>query len=122
MLIIDDEPIAIEVIRELAIHLTTDLEIAGTATNGEEALEKIARLRPDLVFMDVDMPYMNGLEVLRKWASPPFHTILTTGYESQDLKTFGHEAVDYLLKPIDPADFLTAVEKARQMQAAKHNR
>lgn len=118
VLIIDDEPIAIEVIKELAAQLTTDLAIAGTATNGMDAVQKISFLKPDLVFMDVDMPYMNGMEVLKNLSDQEFQTIFTTGFESQELKTMKHEAVDYLLKPIDPAEFLEAVEKVRKKLAA----
>lgn len=114
MVIIDDEPIAIEVIKELVNQLTTDLTVLGTATNGVDAVQKIKALQPDLIFMDVDMPLMNGLEVLEKFPARRFQLIFTTGFESQGLKKVVHEAVAYLLKPIDPAEFLTAVEKARR--------
>jgi two-component system, LytTR family, response regulator len=119
VLIIDDEPIAIEVIKELATQLTADLAIEGTATNGMDAVQKISSLKPDLVFMDVDMPYMNGMEVLKNLSYKEFQTIFTTGFESQELKSLKHEAIDYLLKPIDPAEFLEVVEKVRKKLATQ---
>ena len=113
VVIIDDEPIAIEVIKELIAHLTTGLVVESTASNGIEAVEKIASLKPDLVFMDVDMPLMNGIEVLQKFPDRSFEIIFTTGFESYTLKKMKHEPVDYLLKPIDPDEFITAVQKVR---------
>jgi YesN/AraC family two-component response regulator len=117
VVIIDDEPIAIEVIKELVIHLTTDVKVVGTATNGVDAVQKIVSLKPDLIFMDVDMPLMNGIEVLKKFPAREFEIIFTTGYESKELKKVAHEAVAYLLKPIDPDEFVTTVEKARKQLA-----
>jgi two-component system LytT family response regulator len=114
VVIIDDEPIAIEVIKELVNHLTTDLSVVGTATNGVDAVQKIKSLQPDLIFMDVDMPLMNGIEVLEKFPNRHFELIFTTGFESQALKKVVHKAVAFLLKPIDPAEFVAAVEKARK--------
>jgi two-component system LytT family response regulator len=113
VMIVDDEPIAIEVIRELVNYLTPDLMVEGTATNGMDALKQISVLKPDLVFMDVDMPLMNGLEVLEKVPDRSFQLIFTTGFESHAIKNLKHEVTDYLFKPIDPAEFMTAVEKAR---------
>ena len=113
VVIIDDEPIAVEVIKELISQLTTGLTIAGTATNGVEAVSVIKSADPDLVFMDVDMPLMSGVEVLEKFPARRFLLIFTTGFESQALQRVKHEAVDYLLKPLDPSEFFSAVEKAR---------
>lgn len=114
VVIIDDEPIAIEVIKELVNQLTTDLLVMGTATNGVDAVQRITALQPDILFMDVDIPLMNGIEVMEKFPNSSFQLIFTTGFESQALKKAKHKAVDFLLKPIDPAEFLAAVEKARK--------
>lgn len=114
VVIIDDEPIAVDVIKELVSQLTTDLEVVGTATNGVDAVERIKTLKPDMLFMDVDMPLMNGIEVMEKFPNGSFQLIFTTGFESPALKKAKHKAVDYLLKPIDPVEFLAAVEKARK--------
>lgn len=117
--IVDDEPIAIEVIKELVNFFTTDLEVIGTATNGVDALKMINTLKPDLLFMDVNMPLMNGMEVLEKLGRQDFQLILTTGDETEALKHKSSNAVEYLLKPIDPEEFLAAVKKARKKQNAE---
>ena len=114
VIIIDDDPIAVEVIKELISYLTTDLVVVGTATNGVDAVEKISSLKPDLLFMDVEMPLMNGIEVLKQLPYQNFQLIFTTGYESEALKNTSHKAVDFLLKPIDPDEFLASVDKARK--------
>jgi two-component system, LytTR family, response regulator len=114
VVIIDDEPIAVEVIKELVSYLTTDLVVVGTATNGVDAVQKISSLKPDLLFMDVHMPLMNGIEVLEKLPDHNFQLIFTTGYESEALKNARHKAIDFLFKPIDPDEFLAAVDKARK--------
>lgn len=113
-LIIDDEPIGIDVVRALVTELTPDLVIAGTATNGTDAVQAIAALKPDLVFLDVDMPYMNGLEVLQKIPHESVHVIFTTGFEPKKLKFTSDLVCGWLTKPIDPEDFLAVVEKARK--------
>lgn len=112
VLIIDDEPAAIDVIKELC-NLEDDLLIEGTAINGVDAVKAIIKHKPDLIFLDVDMPLMNGMEVIEKLPGKDFEIIFTTGYSDYALKALKLEAVDYLLKPIDPGDFLVAIEKAR---------
>ena len=116
--IVDDEPIAVEVIKELVKVLSPDLNVVGTATNGIDAVKLIKELKPDLVFMDVNMPLMNGAEVVEKLNLQDFQLIFTTGFESETMKKIKHHAVDYLLKPIDPDEFLAAVEKARKKQTS----
>jgi two-component system LytT family response regulator len=113
VVIVDDEPIAIEVIKELIAHLTNDLTVIGVARNGLEALEKIPELKPDLVFMDVDMPLMNGHEALEKLAYRPSYVIFTTGYGSQPVKAIQGTKVSTIAKPIDPSDFLALVGQVR---------
>ena len=114
VVIIDDEPIAIEVIKELVQLLASDLVVEGTATNGRDAVQIISALKPDLVFMDVDMPLMNGMEVLDKLSHQAFQLIFTTGFESPALKKRRNDALAYLLKPVDPAEFVAAVDLARK--------
>ena len=119
VVIIDDEPIAIEVIKELVHHLANDLVVEGTATNGVDAVHLISTVKPDLVFMDVDMPLMNGIEVLDKLSYQSFLLVFTTGFESYALKKRRQDAIAYLLKPVDPAEFVAAVDLAREKMAAK---
>lgn len=114
VIVIDDEPIAIEVIKELILQLTPDLVVDSTATNGLDAVQKITLLKPDLVFLDVDMPLMNGFDVLHRFRDRHFAIVFTTGFESDTLKKLKQESVDYLLKPIDPDEFRDAVSRAKE--------
>jgi DNA-binding LytR/AlgR family response regulator len=111
-LIVDDEPIARDILREL-IESTPDLEIVGEATNGTEAAERILQLKPDLVFLDLEMPGQNGLTVARSLRGGVPVVIFVTAYDQHALAAFEVGAVDYLLKPVRRERFLRAVEKAR---------
>ncbi|RUL76053.1 LytR/AlgR family response regulator transcription factor [Dyella choica] len=122
VLIVDDEPLAR---RGVALRLSKhqDIELIGEAEDGEAALTTLAANMPDLVFMDVQMPGMSGLEVLRL-LSPlerPF-TIFLTAYDRFALQAFEVHALDYLLKPIDDDRFSEAVERARQAHASRQPR
>jgi len=111
-LIVDDEPIARDILREL-IEGTPGLEIVGEATNGTEAAEKILQLKPDLVFLDLEMPGQNGLTVARSLRGGTPVVIFVTAYDQHALAAFEVGAVDYLLKPVRRERFVKAVEKAR---------
>jgi two-component system LytT family response regulator len=113
--IVDDEPAAVEVIQMLLQEFSEDIILEGTARNGLEAIQLISRCKPDLVFLDVDMPVMNGFQVLEKFPGMHFEVIFTTGSSEHALKALKVKAIDYLLKPIDPADFILAVEQARNL-------
>ncbi len=114
-LIIDDEPAAIDVIRELCQQLTDDVQIEATASNGLEAMKAIIEHEPDFVFLDIDMPLMNGLEVIEKLPQKKCKVIFTTGTAAYAFKAIKLDAVDYLLKPIDPAELLLAINKVRSL-------
>ena len=119
IVIIDDELLARHRIREL-LKSHRDVEIIGEARNGKEAIETIARQRPDLVFLDVQMPDMDGFEILKKLdpASLPF-VIFVTAYDQYALRAFEVHAVDYLMKPFDRERFGKAINHARSRLAAK---
>jgi two-component system LytT family response regulator len=114
VVIIDDEPIAIEVIRELILQLAPGLQIAGTAREGLEAVEKINSLQPDLVFMDVDMPLLNGYGVLKKLSYRSFYLVLTTGYETVPEGRIEGISTVSLSKPVDPMEFLQIINTVQQ--------
>lgn len=110
-LIIDDERLArVELTRLLAAH--PDVEIAGEARNGEEALELIQKLAPDIVFLDIQMPGMTGFDLLERLDDVP-PVIFTTAYDAYAIKAFEVSALDYLLKPIAPARLAAALAKVR---------
>jgi len=110
-LIVDDERLArVELSRLLAAH--PEVEIAGEARNGQEALELIQRLAPDLVFLDIQMPGMTGFDVLEQLDDVP-PVIFTTAYDRYAIQAFEVSALDYLLKPIAPARLAAALAKVR---------
>jgi two-component system LytT family response regulator len=120
--IIDDEPAAIQVITELVAQLTEDVIIEDVAANGVEGIKKILAIKPDLVFLDIDMPLKNGLQMLDMLGTPEFELIFTTGSAAYAMQAVKLRAVDYLLKPIDPADMLIAIDKVRKVMELKMKR
>lgn len=109
-LIIDDEPLARELVKEF-LEQHPDLTLMGECSKGTEAVDKIDELKPDLIFLDVQMPGMNGFDVLDEITHDPF-VIFTTAYDQYAIKAFEKNAVDYLLKPIDHERFKLAVDRA----------
>ncbi len=108
-LIIDDERLArIELIKLLADF--PEIEVVAEATNANEGLEKINSLDPELVFLDVQMPGKTGFEMLAELDHAP-HVIFTTAYDEHALKAFEVNALDYLLKPIEPGRLADAIQK-----------
>lgn len=118
--IADDETAAITYIKKLAEELAKDIEIVGSAANGYEALQVITEQKPDLVFLDIDMPGMSGLEILKKIPQRDFEVIFTTGYSKYALQAIKMQAADYLLKSIDPGEFVLAVARVRERLHYKH--
>ena len=113
VLVVDDEPLARDGVRaRLAAH--ADVDWIGEAGDGEAAVQAMERLRPDLVFMDVQMPGMSGTDALRRMAPErrPL-AILLTAYEHFAVTAFELHALDYLLKPIDDQRFREAMDRAR---------
>jgi two-component system LytT family response regulator len=115
VLIADDEPLARHRLEDLLRPLPRT-EIVGTAADGDEAVEAIRRLRPDVVFLDVQMPGMTGVEVVREVGPENMPvTVFCTAYDQFALQAFELAAVDYLLKPYDDERFEQAFERARKM-------
>jgi two-component system LytT family response regulator len=115
VLIADDEPLARQRLEDLLRPLP-GAEVVGTAADGDEAVEEIRRLRPDLVFLDVQMPGKTGVEVVREVGPERMPvTIFVTAYDRFALQAFELAAVDYLLKPYDDERFEQAFERARKM-------
>jgi DNA-binding LytR/AlgR family response regulator len=118
-LLVDDEPIARQVLRE-ELEPFAEVEVIGEAEDGEDALKKIYALDPDLVFLDLQMPAMGGLEVVRNLppGSAPLIVILTA-YDEHAIAAFEAGAVDYLLKPVSESRLKKAVERAISLQGKK---
>lgn len=118
-IIADDEPAARESIRIL-LSQKSDIEIVAVCSNGKEAAEAIMTLRPHLVFLDIQMPEMDGfevLEVIEEDIMPAF--IFVTAHDQYAIKAFEKSAVDYLLKPYDDERFYKSLEKARHTLQAQ---
>jgi two-component system LytT family response regulator len=115
VVICEDEPLARETLRDF-IAATPELVLVGEAANGREALRLIRALAPELVFMDIQMPELTGLEVVRQLeAVPPL--IFTTAFDQHAVTAFELHALDYLLKPFTEARFQAAVQRALQAPA-----
>ncbi len=114
-LIVDDEPIARRVLRE-ELEAVPEIKIVGEAENGRQALEQIAELKPDLVFLDLQMPVMGGFEVVRNLGAGSLPVIvIVTAFDQHAIEAFDKGAVDYLLKPVGEARLRKAVERAHRL-------
>ena len=112
-LIVDDEPLGRQRIATL-LEAEDDVAVVGTCANGQAAVAAIERLRPDLVFLDVQMPVMNGFEVLEAVETRPLPVVIfVTAYDQYAVRAFDVHALDYLLKPYDRTRFRAALRRAR---------
>jgi two-component system LytT family response regulator len=112
-LIVDDEPLARDRIREL-LKDHPDVEVIAEARNGREAIDSVANHNPDLVFLDIQMPDLDGFDVLQNLVVAKLPVIIfVTAYDQYALRAFDVHAVDYLTKPFDRERFAKAVEQAR---------
>ncbi|MCA6074241.1 LytR/AlgR family response regulator transcription factor [Fulvivirga sedimenti] len=109
-IIIDDESLARDLLMEY-IQPYSDIEVVAQCSKGSEAVEKINLLEPDLIFLDVQMPGMDGFGVLEAIDHHPY-VIFTTAYDQYALQAFDKNAVDYVLKPLNEERFKTAVQRA----------
>lgn len=113
-LVVDDEPAARDRLKRL-LAKDDDIEVIGECRNGEEAIEAVSKHRPDLMFLDVQMPQLNGFEVVERLPAEriPF-IVFVTAHDQYALKAFDVNAVDYLLKPYDDERFHNSLEKAKR--------
>ena len=113
--IVDDEPLSRRGVK-LRLQEFKDVEVVGECADGASAVEKILELSPDVVFLDVQMPGMDGFEVLRALPRENLPLVIfLTAYEQHALRAFEVHALDYLLKPVDDERFGAAVQRARQV-------
>jgi len=114
--VVDDEPLAIDRLTRLLIS-TGRVELAGSTTDPRAALGFLAEHAVDVLFLDIQMPWMTGFEMLAKLANPPA-VIVTTAYDQYALQAFEVDSVDYLLKPVDPRQLERAIGKAERMRSS----
>ena len=119
-LIVDDEPIARRVLRE-ELDTFPEVRVVGEAADGRDALEKIARLKPDVIFLDLQMPVMSGFEVVRNLNGPELPVIvIVTAFDQHAIEAFEAGAIDYLLKPIGEARLSAALNRVSKLVGKPH--
>ena len=112
--IVDDEPKAIQGLSWELTHFSDDIRINETFTDPEEALDYLKRHSPDCLFLDIQMPTMDGFQFLERLENKEFAIIITTAYDEYAIKALKHEAIDYLLKPIDSDDLRETIAKIKK--------
>ncbi len=116
VIIIDDEPLARSIVKEY-LHSYNDINIIAECSDGFEGLKAINQYEPDLIFLDIQMPKINGFEMLELIEDPPV-VIFTTAFDEYAIKAFESNAVDYLLKPFSKERFDKAIQKYIQQKKA----
>jgi two-component system LytT family response regulator len=112
VILIDDERLARSELRRM-LEEFSDVEIIGEAANAAEGIEKVEALNPDLIFLDIQMPDKSGFDMLSQLDKAP-HVIFVTAYDEYALKAFDVNALDYLMKPVEPQRLAEALLKVRQ--------
>lgn len=112
-LLVDDEKHCLETLSWQLNKFCPNVEIVATCNSAVQALEVLQSKNIDLTFLDIEMPHMNGFEMLQKFKRIPFEIIFTTAYDMFAVKAFKFSALDYLLKPIDKDELVLAVEKVK---------
>ncbi|KAA5542501.1 LytR/AlgR family response regulator transcription factor [Adhaeribacter rhizoryzae] len=118
-LIVDDEPLAREIIQTYLKHIP-NWEVVKTCINAEEAYEALMQNGVDVLFLDIQMPVISGIDFLRSLKNPPL-VVFTTAYSHYAVEGFALHAADYLLKPITLSRFFQAVERVQELLALKQN-
>lgn len=116
VIIIDDEPAARTVLKMLLEEYEEDIQIVGEASSGKEGIELIKKKKVDLLFLDVEMPKMDGFSMLREFETIDFDVIFTTAYSQYAIDAIKFSALDYLLKPIDIEELDDAIERFKAKQ------
>jgi len=111
--IVDDEPGNIEVLKKMVTDFCDGVAISGTASSVDKGINMIRERKPDLVFLDIEMPGKNGFDLVDHFKPVKFEVIFVTAFEHYALRAFRYSAIDYLLKPINIGELRDAVEKTR---------
>lgn len=115
-IIVDDEPYSCESLAVLLERYCPDVRVLDICYSAANALKSVAERKPNILFLDIEMPHMNGFEMLEKLPEIDFALIFTTSYDQYAIKAIRFSALDYLLKPIDQEDLRKAVQKATNNQ------
>jgi two-component system LytT family response regulator len=120
-IIIDDEVKSRKTLNDFLSKYCPDVEVIAEGASVIEAVKVIELHKPELVFLDINMPEGNGFELFRKIKEPDFHTVFVTAYDQYALEAFRHQAVDYILKPINIAELIKTVNRIKTLQSHKTN-
>src|SRR4051812_40278499 len=112
-ILVDDEVHCLDTLSILLKEYCPEVQVLQRCSSAKTALEAIEKLKPSLVFLDIEMPAMNGFELLEQFDEIPFAVIFTTSYDQYAIKAIRFSALDYLLKPIDPKELVAAVHKVQ---------
>ena len=112
--IIDDEENSIKVLSRFLQEYCPDVKILGTGNNVDTGIEAILEHNPQLVFLDIEMPLGSGFDLLEKIGTHKFHVVFITAYDHYAIQAIKGQAVDYILKPVDIDDLVSAVEKVKK--------
>ncbi|MGH2646380.1 MAG: LytR/AlgR family response regulator transcription factor [Ginsengibacter sp.] len=108
---VDDEMHCLKTLDMLLKEYCPEVQLLEKCSNAATGLKAIEKFKPDLVFLDIEMPHMNGFEMLERFSEIPFAVIFTTGYDQYAIKAIHFSALDYLLKPIEPKELIKGVHK-----------
>lgn len=115
-IIVDDEEHCREVLATLLGKHCPGINVTARCSSAKEALSELRIAQPDILFLDIEMPGMNGFELLEQYPNPEFGVIFTTAYNEYAIKAIKHSALDYLLKPVDKEELVAAVDRVRQQK------
>ncbi len=119
--IVDDEPKAIQGLTWELTNFSDAIEIVKTFTSPEEALDYLKSNTPDCLFLDIQMPTMDGFQFLEKLSNPDIAVVITTAYDEYAIKALKNEAVDYLLKPVDSDDLKKTIARIEKFSSKINN-
>jgi len=118
--LIDDEPKNNAILEKMLTEFCPGVTVAGKADNSRDGIEMIRKLTPDLVFLDIEMPYGNAFDLLDQLKPFSFDVIFVTAFDNYTLKAFKYSALDYLLKPVDIEELKAAVERVIEKRKKQH--
>ena len=117
-ILIDDEVHCLDTLNIILHDYCPEVQVMAQCLSAKKGLEAIEQFQPELVFLDIEMPMMNGFEMLEQFSVIPFSVIFTTSYDQYAIKAIRFSALDYLLKPIDPKELIAAVHKVDNSRLA----
>src|SRR5215203_4456068 len=113
-IIVEDEPVSRDMLTLMLQRYKDDIEIIDTCSNPSDGITSILKHKPDLIFLDIQMPKMNGFDMLQKIGTINFEVIFTTAFDQYAINAIRVSALDYLLKPVDDEDLQLAIDKCKQ--------